>query len=107
VRSLDEVEGCHIERVRETYPLYTLNYRRKLAAVSNWIERSWGNLTLLGRAGRFWYNNMDHSIAAALGAAALFLDDHAKGTLRNGSAYAVEDRELSGERAAAAGAGRA
>ena len=49
------------ERVPETYPVYTLDYREKLASLS--IPE---NLFLMGRCGSFWYNNMDHSIAQAL-----------------------------------------
>lgn len=48
-------------RVPETYPVYTLDYREKLASLS--IPE---NLVLMGRCGSFWYNNMDHSIAQAL-----------------------------------------
>jgi protoporphyrinogen oxidase len=48
-------------RVRETYPLYGLDYRERLES----LELP-GGLHLLGRCGSFWYNNMDHSIAQAL-----------------------------------------
>lgn len=49
------------QRVPETYPIYTLDYRERLASVE--IPRG---LVLAGRCGSFWYNNMDHSIAQAL-----------------------------------------
>ena len=48
-------------RITETYPVYTLDYREKLASLS----KPQG-LLLMGRCGSFWYNNMDHSIAQAL-----------------------------------------
>jgi len=56
-----DVLFIHPVRVRNTYPLYTLDYRDKLdrAAVP-------GGVSLLGRCGTFWYNNMDHSIAQAV-----------------------------------------
>ncbi len=47
--------------IPETYPLYDLDYRKRLAA----LEIPLG-LELIGRCGSFWYNNMDHSIGQAL-----------------------------------------
>lgn len=94
--SLGSVDDYHVERIRETYPLYVLNYPRKLSAVFDWVYGSWRNMTLIGRTGRFWYNNMDHSIAASLRAAERFIDDYKAGSLKPGSAYSVEDRYLTG-----------
>ena len=63
--SAGDVERVHIERVPFTYPIYKLNYlselTRNLKALSNYP-----NLLLAGRCGRFWYNNMDHSIGQGL-----------------------------------------
>lgn len=60
-----DVERVHIERVPNTYPIYKLNYlaelKRNLAELSKY-----SNLLLAGRSGRFWYNNMDHSIGQGL-----------------------------------------
>ena len=39
---------------------------------------------------------MDHSIAASLRLADLFLADYGRGRLARGDAYAVEDRRLEG-----------
>lgn len=65
LKNLSQVERIDIERVRDTYPVYTLGYQIELEkAVESVSEYS--NLHLLGRCGTFWYNNMDHSIAAAL-----------------------------------------
>jgi protoporphyrinogen oxidase len=52
-------------KVRNTYPVYTLDYHDRLSCV-----RVPSNVVLLGRCGTFWYNNMDHSIAQALARAA-------------------------------------
>ena len=52
------------KRVPETYPLYDLEYRDRLAGIS-----LPAGLHLLGRCGSFWYNNMDHSIGQALATA--------------------------------------
>ncbi len=92
INSLDCIEDVHIEKVRRTYPLYTLNYPRKLRATFEWVEAAWKNLALLGRTGRFWYNNMDHSIAASLQTAERFIEDYQKGTLQKNTRYSVEDR---------------
>lgn len=96
LKSLDHVEDVHVERIRRTYPLYSLNYPRKITALFRWVNETWPNLTLIGRTGRFWYNNMDHSIAASLRVADLFLADYGRGRLARGDAYAAEDRRLEG-----------
>ena len=60
-----DVERVHIERVPFTYPIYKLNYlgelQKNLRALGDY-----SNLLLAGRCGRFWYNNMDHSIGQGL-----------------------------------------
>ncbi len=57
----DDVEFIDWQRIAETYPVYTLDYKEKLSSI-NVPE----GLFLTGRCGAFWYNNMDHSIAQAL-----------------------------------------
>ena len=94
IKSLDSIEDVHVERVRRTYPLYALNYPRKLRATFRWVGEAWKNLALLGRTGRFWYNNMDHSIAASIEVADRYLRDLNKGALGASDAYSVEDRHL-------------
>jgi len=94
LNSLDQVEDYHVEHVHETYPLYVLNYPRKLKTIFDWVNAMWSNITLIGRTGRFWYNNMDNSIAASLKIAELFINDCQKGALQHGDAYSVEDRYL-------------
>lgn len=65
IDSRSDVERVHIERVPFTYPIYKLNYlgelTRNLRALGEY-----SNLLLAGRSGRFWYNNMDHSIGQGL-----------------------------------------
>ena len=63
VRAIDPSDVLFVDfrRVRDTYPLYGLDYRQRLES----IQLPEG-LHLLGRCGSFWYNNMDHSIAQAL-----------------------------------------
>ena len=92
--SLDHVEDVYVERIRRTYPLYALNYPRKLAGVFRWVHETWPNLALIGRTGRFWYNNMDHSIAASLQVADRYLAGLGEGRLERGEDLAAEDRRL-------------
>lgn len=96
LRSLEDIEDYHVEHIHDTYPLYVLNYPRKLRGMFAWAHDSWDNLSLLGRCGRFWYNNMDHSIEASLTVADHFLADKAGGRLRHGRDYEAEDRYLEG-----------
>ncbi len=57
----DDVLFVDWYRIPETYPIYSLNYRKKLAELQ--IPEG---LIPMGRCGSFWYNNMDHSIHQAL-----------------------------------------
>jgi protoporphyrinogen oxidase len=60
-----QVRAVHIERVPFTYPIYKLNYLTELTRNLRELG-AYRNLLLAGRCGRFWYNNMDHSIGQAL-----------------------------------------
>jgi protoporphyrinogen oxidase len=51
----------HVERVRDTYPIYDLGYKESFAAASRMVK-PFENLKLLGRTGAYWYNNSDHSM---------------------------------------------
>lgn len=59
-----QIENFQIERVPEAYPMYRIGYDQQLAEAMRQIQAI-GNLHPAGRTGTFWYNNMDHSIAAA------------------------------------------
>ncbi|HET9555423.1 MAG TPA: FAD-dependent oxidoreductase [Anaeromyxobacteraceae bacterium] len=60
-----DVESVHVERVADSYPVYTLGYREARDACLAALGRH-RNLLLAGRCGRYWYNNMDHTIGQAL-----------------------------------------
>ncbi len=65
VRRREDIDALHIERVREAYPIYALDYPGQLERAiedAGTVE----NVVLLGRTGTFWYNNMDHSVRQAL-----------------------------------------
>jgi protoporphyrinogen oxidase len=65
IHSRGDVEDVHVERVADTYPIYKLNYLAELTRTLRQLAR-YRNLLLAGRCGRFWYNNMDHSIGQGL-----------------------------------------
>lgn len=52
-------------KVRDAYPIHSLDYRKKLDVAQAELEGI-KNLKLLRQTVQFWYNNMDHSIDAAL-----------------------------------------
>jgi protoporphyrinogen oxidase len=57
----DDILFIDWQRIPETYPVYSLDYKEKLSAIS-----MPEGLFLTGRCGSFWYNNMDHSIDQAV-----------------------------------------
>jgi protoporphyrinogen oxidase len=61
----DQMEEVWIERVKNTYPIYDLDYKVNLKKATEELS-SVKNLLLLGRCGTFWYNNMDHSMKMAM-----------------------------------------
>lgn len=70
----EEVRAVHIERIPESYPIYRTGYREALKGTTRTLAQ-WKNLTLAGRTGQFWYNNMDHSIGKALRVVSTLLGD--------------------------------
>ncbi|MEZ5318593.1 MAG: FAD-dependent oxidoreductase [Vicinamibacterales bacterium] len=65
LESAADIGRVHVEPVRNTYPIYKLNYLEELKANLRALAR-FENVLVAGRCGRFWYNNMDHSIGQAL-----------------------------------------
>lgn len=64
IRSEKQIEAIKIERVPKSYPIYHIDYPQRLQAARRAIKQ-FTNVRLLGRTGKFWYNNMDHSIEDA------------------------------------------
>jgi len=60
-----EVEGWNVVRTRHTYPVYDLEYARKLEVVKGFLKQFCG-MHIVGRGGTFRYNNADHSIEMGL-----------------------------------------
>lgn len=65
IPDFSRIEAIHVERVRNAYPIYKLNYRDEIAKFKRDLE-GFPNIVLAGRSGLFWYNNMDHSIRMGL-----------------------------------------
>jgi protoporphyrinogen oxidase len=74
IRRYNDILDVRFEKIPNTYPLYTLNYKRKLASNLKMIKR-YHNLLNCGRTGGFWYNNQDHSIKQALDIADAYIKD--------------------------------
>lgn len=65
VGSSEDFDAVHVEKVRDTYPIYDLEYKESFAA-SVRMTKPLRNLKLLGRTGAYWYNNSDHSMKMSL-----------------------------------------
>ncbi len=65
VAAKEDFGAVHIERVRDTYPIYDLRYKESFALASRMVKPL-TNLKLLGRTGAYWYNNSDHSMKMSL-----------------------------------------
>jgi protoporphyrinogen oxidase len=61
----NEVRGHYVHREKYAYPVYDLDYKRRANAVRNYFSR-FKNLRLIGRSGRFRYNNIDHAMETGI-----------------------------------------
>jgi protoporphyrinogen oxidase len=66
ISSASDILSIMVEPVRDTYPVYHLNYRKGFGQITAAVKKRHPYITLLGRTGAFWYNNSDHSISLAL-----------------------------------------
>ena len=64
INSAADISNINFLSIENTYPIYKKNYKEELAKLLNDINK-FSNIFLLGRCGKFWYNNMDHSIKDA------------------------------------------
>ncbi len=60
-----DVEGWNVIRTRHAYPVYDLQYARKLELINSCLA-NYGGVNIVGRGGTFRYNNADHSIEMGL-----------------------------------------
>lgn len=78
------VMDVRIERVAESYPVYTRRYPQELEKARQGLS-AWPNLHLAGRTGMFWYNNMDHSMENAMQLAKRLLRDAGRSEAEEGA----------------------
>ena len=65
LKKRSNVIDVQIERLPHSYPIYHVDYPQELDQARKGLSK-YKNLTLAGRTGLFWYNNMDHSIENAM-----------------------------------------
>lgn len=70
--STEQIKDVHVERIENTYPVYSINYRQQLQSFFKSVSQKSSNICFMGRTGKFWYNNMDHSIKESLEIARAF-----------------------------------
>jgi protoporphyrinogen oxidase len=62
------IDDGFIHRQSEAYPVYAMGYQEKLQTIKSYLK-NFKNLQIIGRNGRFQYDNMDTSMATGLEAA--------------------------------------
>ncbi len=60
-------------RIEKSYPMWDLTYKHRLDKLTGWLKQ-FSNLYCIGRNGRYFYNNQDHSIETGLLAAQSIVD---------------------------------
>jgi len=65
----EEIEDSAVVRMPKAYPIYHEDYIEQVNVIRQYIEQDLTNLQLVGRNGMHKYNNQDHSMMTALGAA--------------------------------------
>jgi protoporphyrinogen oxidase len=68
VASANNVVNGYVVRSEKAYPLIELGYDNHVETLKSWLSNI-ANLTPIGRAGMFKYNNQDHAIATGMLAA--------------------------------------
>ncbi len=61
-----QITGAHLEKVPNTYPVYSLDYRDTVKTSEDLLSNKYSHVFPAGRTGLFWYNNMDQSIEQAM-----------------------------------------
>jgi len=72
----EEIEDGTVVRMPKAYPLYHQGYTEQVKVIRSYLEQNLTNLQLVGRNGMHKYNNQDHSMMTALGAARNILGAH-------------------------------
>jgi hypothetical protein len=72
----EDIEDGTVVRMPKAYPIYHENYLEQVNVIRQYVEQNLTNLQLVGRNGMHKYNNQDHSMMTALGAARNILGGH-------------------------------
>jgi protoporphyrinogen oxidase len=88
-----EVKDVHVIRTRDAYPVYDLEYRGKISAVQEYLQK-YASLHIVGRGGTFRYNNADHSIEMGLRLAHKLLGKEVDHMLVNTEAEYHEEKRV-------------
>lgn len=65
MRDRKNLIDVRVERIKDSYPIYRKDYPEELDKARSQLS-AYSNMTLAGRTGLFWYNNMDHSMENAM-----------------------------------------
>jgi protoporphyrinogen oxidase len=65
----EEIEDGTVVRMPKAYPMYDQGWADQIQTIRNSLEAHFSNLQLVGRNGMHKYNNQDHSMMTAMGAA--------------------------------------
>ena len=72
----EDIEDGTVVRMPKAYPIYHEDYVEQVNVIRHYVEQNLTNLQLVGRNGMHKYNNQDHSMMTALGAARNILGAH-------------------------------
>lgn len=75
VRS-EEIEDGAVVRMLKAYPIYDSGWVQRVETIRSYLSAAMPNLQLVGRNGMHKYNNQDHSMMTALGAARNIMGAH-------------------------------
>lgn len=66
IASPGEIYDYSIVKLKDVYPIYSLDYKSNLYNILDWFDNNLTNFITCGRNGLFNYNNMDHCIDMAI-----------------------------------------
>ncbi len=64
----EEIIASFVHRQENEYPVYAVGYEKPLKIIKEYLKK-FSNLQIIGRAGMYRYNNMDHTIQSGIWAA--------------------------------------
>jgi protoporphyrinogen oxidase len=70
----EDIDHLQYMFVPDSYPVYPMDYREKLARIWEELDR-FENVRSIGRSGQFWYNNMARSMRAGIETAQAILGE--------------------------------